>query len=77
MTTWSIQLEDENGVFWYSNRRKPDDTDNTWTDDIKDAKVFRSVDLVEETASHCKARVSRYIDWFPRVRVVAFKTEGR
>jgi hypothetical protein len=65
---WKIKLEDENGCFW-----KEKDRDRSWSDTATDAWVFDTEHEANLEAEKARAEVSKYIDWFPKVKVVCFK----
>jgi hypothetical protein len=65
---WRIKLEDQHGCFWLTNREW-----RCWSDSVDDAMVFTRYEKAAVAAALVKTNVEKYIDWFPRVRIVKFK----
>jgi hypothetical protein len=42
-----------------------------------DALQFTCLDTANEAAQLARGRVANYVDWFPRVKVVKFKTNPK
>jgi hypothetical protein len=61
---WRIKLTDDVGTFWLT------DGERMWSDVPEDAIEFTCYGTAEKAALLARSRVARYIDWFPRVKIV-------
>jgi hypothetical protein len=70
--TWRVSLRDGNGRFWLV-REIPGG--RQWSEDEERAKVYSREGEAREAASKAQASADKAPDWFPKIKVVRFKTK--
>jgi hypothetical protein len=63
---WRIQLRDATGIYWQV-------LDQLWSDDVVESAQYHDEMLAHSAAIDAKRRVASSPEWFPKIKVVAFK----